>query len=219
VSDVEFPVYVSSAGAQLRCIYLTAQHLVRDIKRRVQDLEGLPMSQQVVLLYGQPLPDDSTLAECGVGEQTHLRVVTAAAAAAAAASAGGGAASATGASNRANAMLLSSSGASSLLTGATSTGSAPLNGSGPHAIDVDSDTSKRRTGSSRIVDLQHVKVGVCLATLLALFYAIVGPVFDDDPDNGYGEDFVRYFAQVWKFVIVGAGAGAVYSAAAGLGRS
>jgi hypothetical protein len=214
VSDVEFPVYVSSAGAQLRCIYLTAQHLVRDIKRRVQDLEGLPMNQQVVLLYGQPLPDDATLAECGVGEQTHLRVVTAAAAAAAAASSSNGSSS-----TRGNSSLLLSSGGTGGSTGATSTGGDGGGGGKTHAIDVDGDTGKRGRASGRVVDVQHVKVGVCLATLLALLYAIVGPVFDDDPDNGYGEDFVRYFAHVWKFVIVGAGAGAVYSAAAGLGRS
>jgi hypothetical protein len=208
--EQDFPVYVSSGSGQLRCLYLTADQTVMHIKRRMEQLEGIPVNEQVVLLYGQRLHDAQSLADCGVGEQTHLRVVSGAAAVAAlktsglskSSTASGGAGGGGGGGIGAAGLLASGSMASASAAAASPS----------VAIDV-ADTSKRRSAVPLpLVDLQLVKLGVCVGVLLCLFYAVVGPVFDNDENTPYSTDFVLYLAEVWKFAGVCGGAAAVLSA-------
>jgi hypothetical protein len=214
----DFPVYVSSGSGQLRCLYLTADQTVMHIKRRMEQLEGIPVNEQVVLLYGQPLHDAASLADCGVGEQTHLRVVSGAAAVAALKTSG---------LSKSSAALLASGGgaggagggpgggpgAAGLLASGSMASASAAAASPSVAIDV-ADRSKRRASAVPLplVDLQLVKLGVCVGVLLCLFYAVVGPVFDNDENTPYSTDFVLYLAEVWKFAGVGGGAAAVLSA-------
>uniref|UniRef100_A0A3Q3GHT1 FAU ubiquitin like and ribosomal protein S30 fusion a n=1 Tax=Labrus bergylta TaxID=56723 RepID=A0A3Q3GHT1_9LABR len=53
---------------------VTGQETVGQIKAHVQDLEGLLVEDQVLLLAGCPLEDDASLASCGVSELCTLEV-------------------------------------------------------------------------------------------------------------------------------------------------
>uniref|UniRef100_A0A3Q3BA88 FAU ubiquitin like and ribosomal protein S30 fusion a n=2 Tax=Kryptolebias marmoratus TaxID=37003 RepID=A0A3Q3BA88_KRYMA len=53
---------------------VTGQETVGQIKAHVQTLEGLCVEDQVLLLAGCPLEDDSSLASCGVSEHCTLEV-------------------------------------------------------------------------------------------------------------------------------------------------
>uniref|UniRef100_A0A671YQD1 FAU ubiquitin like and ribosomal protein S30 fusion a n=1 Tax=Sparus aurata TaxID=8175 RepID=A0A671YQD1_SPAAU len=53
---------------------VTGQETVGQIKAHVQAVEGLLVEDQVLLLAGCPLEDDSSLASCGVSEHCTLEV-------------------------------------------------------------------------------------------------------------------------------------------------
>ncbi|XP_006632289.1 FAU ubiquitin like and ribosomal protein S30 fusion a [Lepisosteus oculatus] len=53
---------------------VTGQETVRDIKARVQALEGLCVEEQVLLLAGAPLEDEAVLEQCGLTEHCTLEV-------------------------------------------------------------------------------------------------------------------------------------------------
>ncbi|XP_066550661.1 FAU ubiquitin like and ribosomal protein S30 fusion a [Amia ocellicauda] len=54
---------------------VTGQETIRDIKARIQALEGLCVEEQVLLLAGTPLEDDASLGLCGVSEHCTIDVV------------------------------------------------------------------------------------------------------------------------------------------------
>ncbi|KAL0967684.1 hypothetical protein UPYG_G00255560 [Umbra pygmaea] len=53
---------------------VTGQETVRDLKVHVQNLEGLLVEDQVLLLAGSPLEDASSLMDCGISEHCTLDV-------------------------------------------------------------------------------------------------------------------------------------------------
>ncbi|KPP62978.1 ubiquitin-like protein FUBI-like, partial [Scleropages formosus] len=57
-------------------VEVTGHETVRDIKVRVQALEGVALEDQVLLLAGSPLEDDACLAQYGVSEHCTLEVVS-----------------------------------------------------------------------------------------------------------------------------------------------
>ncbi|XP_073672848.1 FAU ubiquitin like and ribosomal protein S30 fusion a [Garra rufa] len=58
----------------LHTLDVSGHETVNDIKAHVQTLEGLSVEDQVLLLAGAPLEDDSTLLNCGVTEHCTIEV-------------------------------------------------------------------------------------------------------------------------------------------------
>uniref|UniRef100_A0A671T476 Ubiquitin-like protein FUBI n=1 Tax=Sinocyclocheilus anshuiensis TaxID=1608454 RepID=A0A671T476_9TELE len=58
----------------LHTLHVSAHESVRDLKARVQALEGLSVEEQVLLLAGAPLEDDAELLSCGVSEHCTLEL-------------------------------------------------------------------------------------------------------------------------------------------------
>ncbi|XP_059369399.1 FAU ubiquitin like and ribosomal protein S30 fusion a [Carassius carassius] len=58
----------------LHTLHVSGDESVRDVKARVQALEGVSVDQQVLLLAGAPLEDDVSLLDCGVSELCTLQL-------------------------------------------------------------------------------------------------------------------------------------------------
>ncbi|XP_016394864.1 ubiquitin-like protein FUBI [Sinocyclocheilus rhinocerous] len=58
----------------LHTLHVSAHESVRELKARVQALEGLSVEEQVLLLAGAPLEDDAELLSCGVTEHCTLQL-------------------------------------------------------------------------------------------------------------------------------------------------
>ncbi|XP_056336830.1 FAU ubiquitin like and ribosomal protein S30 fusion a [Danio aesculapii] len=58
----------------LHTLEVSGNETVRDIKAHVEALEGVCVEDQILLLSGAPLQDDSTLLNCGITEFCTLEV-------------------------------------------------------------------------------------------------------------------------------------------------
>ncbi|KAJ8288794.1 hypothetical protein COCON_G00014530 [Conger conger] len=62
-------------GLNIHVLEVTGQESVQDIKVHIQDLEGVSVADQVLLLNGTPLDDGASLHHCGITEHCTLDVV------------------------------------------------------------------------------------------------------------------------------------------------
>ncbi|KAM9133216.1 ubiquitin-like FUBI-ribosomal protein eS30 fusion protein isoform 1-T2 [Pangshura tecta] len=58
----------------LHTLEVSGQETVAHIKAHIESLEGIAPEDQVVLLGGTPLEDESVIAQCGISEFTTLEV-------------------------------------------------------------------------------------------------------------------------------------------------
>lgn len=72
----EFNV-LSTAGPRITITTLGAENTVLDIKRAIEDMEGIPTNMILLVFKGRKLEDNSTLSDCGVVASATINMVLA----------------------------------------------------------------------------------------------------------------------------------------------
>lgn len=76
VMPIEFNV-LSTAGPRIAITTLESSNTVMDIKRAIEEMEGIPANMILLVFKGRKLHDDATLASCGVVAGATINMVVA----------------------------------------------------------------------------------------------------------------------------------------------